>query len=751
MNTFTTKHLETSYRAMPEEFYFETQLPVVTPDNLEDWMNRMSIDRIEVQERMSGSSRFSRRAAMQGLTVGFPVDYRYGWDMADSHHQKLLTDFRKRCFTDATLRPPTCTPWSIASRRKNSTALEADRKSQAPAIIFMREDIRQTLGTEQHHLAENPHNSDFWTKSNYTDIADLNIMRTFMADQCSYGATNELGEPGYRRSRKNHKYLNIQMMSHQDRQQYQQMINLRLSPSRKNQKYINIQMMSHPNRQQHQQMINLRRKIGRKSAPPEPEIAMKKWYEVKANFDLSKMVSRLLEATDRKELLTILMRCWIRYFGPMKVMVLDQEGGLVSDLSSRTCDKMNIERRCAGTDDHTMTGLVERWIQLVRLCAMKLMRTCTMQGFEVSDVELVQEPAMVSNGMVSYGGQTASQLVLGFTPNDYYDLEATALDSVQGADVSCPDPFEAAVRLRLLAKSEMARAIVEDRIARASRTRVQQIGPQDQLRVGDSVDIHRVPERKDQSGWRGPAELVKISEGTAIIVWNGIPYILPVRHVRKHLIGFLAFQTSAPTLEDNRNLDTFRRLMDIVDGSIYGQMTRLGKTIGQDGQTKCTAYIKTLVNLQPWKLSMITHETIFQLKGIDGVIYGTSLRRIPSLFGVKFGLLTLWERKGHANYFTFEVDPSKGVIINSLTTLKWENTSFLMFYSMPALVDPFLDEHRVPDMEDLSRIEVAPDSVRDVGRDVADMISLLPDLDDWMDATAAVPPAERSRLNETLT
>eukprot|EP00959_Pyramimonas_sp_CCMP1952_P447576 9371733-Pyramimonas_sp.AAC.1 len=78
---------------MPEEFYFETQLPVVTPDNLEDWMNRMSIDRIEVQERMSGSSRFSRRAAMQGLTVGFPVDYRYGWDMADSHHQKLLTDF----------------------------------------------------------------------------------------------------------------------------------------------------------------------------------------------------------------------------------------------------------------------------------------------------------------------------------------------------------------------------------------------------------------------------------------------------------------------------------------------------------------------------------------------------------------------------------------------------------------------------------------------------------------------------------
>eukprot|EP00959_Pyramimonas_sp_CCMP1952_P310054 6488549-Pyramimonas_sp.AAC.1 len=78
----------------------------------------------------------------------------------------------------------------------------------------------------------------------------------------------------------------------------------------------------------------------------------------------------------------------------------------------------------------------------------------------------------------------------------------------------------------------MARAIVEDRIARANRTRAQQHGPQNQLKVGDSVDIYRAPERKDQSGWRGPAELVKISEGTAIVVWNGIPDILRARHVR---------------------------------------------------------------------------------------------------------------------------------------------------------------------------------------------------------------------------
>eukprot|EP00959_Pyramimonas_sp_CCMP1952_P326788 6840452-Pyramimonas_sp.AAC.3 len=150
---------------------------------------------------MSGNTRLSRRAVMQGLIVGFPMDYRYGWDMAVSHHQKLLASLRKRCFISAALWSPTCTPWSIARRHENPAALEADMNGQAPAIIFMRDDIRQTLGTEQHHVADNPHNSDFWTKSDYASITDLDIMRTFVADQCSYGATNELGEPVRRRTR----------------------------------------------------------------------------------------------------------------------------------------------------------------------------------------------------------------------------------------------------------------------------------------------------------------------------------------------------------------------------------------------------------------------------------------------------------------------------------------------------------------------------------------------------------------------
>eukprot|EP00959_Pyramimonas_sp_CCMP1952_P119242 2492978-Pyramimonas_sp.AAC.1 len=74
----------------------------------------------------------------------------------------------------------------------------------------------------------------------------------------------------------------------------------------------------------------------------------------------------------------------------------------------------------------------------------------------------------------------------------------------------------------------------------------------------------------------------------------------------------------------------------------------------------------------------------------------------------------------------------------------------MMYYSIPSQSEPFLDEHHLPDMNDLSRIEPVPESTIDVNRDVHDMISLLPDLDDWMDqdAIADTQPTEKSQLDQ---
>ena len=71
-------------------------------------------------------------------------------------------------------------------------------------------------------------------------------------------------------------------------------------------------------------------------------------------------VADLLKYKTPRELLSCMMRSWIRYVGPMQMLVMDQEGGMVSEMASRTCDLLNTKRRFKGTDDHTMGGLVDR-------------------------------------------------------------------------------------------------------------------------------------------------------------------------------------------------------------------------------------------------------------------------------------------------------------------------------------------------------------------------------------------------------
>ena len=56
------------------------------------------------------------------------------------------------------------------------------------------------------------------------------------------------------------------------------------------------------------------------------------------------------------------------------------------------------------------------------------------------------------------------------------------------------------------------------------------------------VDLWRMPDKKDASGWRGPCELLDISrkDNTAIVKHQSIPYIVPLRHIRPHVGALLA-------------------------------------------------------------------------------------------------------------------------------------------------------------------------------------------------------------------
>ena len=92
-------------------------------------------------------------------------------------------------------------------------------------------------------------------------------------------------------------------------------------------------------------------------------------------------------------------------------------------------------------------------------------------------------------------------------------------------------------RTRLLAKQATIQALIQERLAKAA-TMKQHIHQPQTLLPGTVCDIWRQPDRKDEDGWRGPAEIISIERqaGSAIVKHQGQPLIVPLHHIRKHVL-----------------------------------------------------------------------------------------------------------------------------------------------------------------------------------------------------------------------
>ena len=228
---------------------------------------------------------------------------------------------------------------------------------------------------------------------------------------------------------------------------------------------------------------------------------------------------------------------------------------------------------------------------------------------------------------------------------------------------------------------------------------------------------------------------MKLTQGTGIVVWNGIPYILPTRHIRRHTVKLEKIPLGDGNnfvylLQKNENTENLFKLMDLVDGTAYGQYTRLGKTF--NGNTMvCFPPVEQLRLVIHWTLCLQICKKVFHLKSVDGLLYGTSVKRIPALDRIFHGLLVTWSRANHADYLAQEVRPNKGLNVADYAKGRWEDTSFFLMYRTELPVNPFLDDYEIPNIDDLSNVDSMPESMRDIDQDLKDMASLLPDSDDW--------------------
>ena len=155
-------------------------------------------------------------------------------------------------------------------------------------------------------------------------------------------------------------------------------------------------------------------------------------------------------------------------------------------------------------------------------------------GDPATPAECVTECSMASNVILSYGGVSPASAVVGTKPRDLVEFDVGAM-TPQSSD----DYLERSIRFRLIAKSCIMKALVEQRFLQANKTRPQQVD-ESKLIPGSAVEIWRAPETKAGAGWHGLARLLEIDKdiGGAIVVWQGRPFKVPLRHVREH-VGYI--------------------------------------------------------------------------------------------------------------------------------------------------------------------------------------------------------------------
>ena len=185
------------YQAIPEEFYTETGRRPITPRNVKSWMSSAKGRGLCFQfwEWCSGSGRLSLLLLMANFIVGFPVDYRYGWDLAHPPHQRLLHECISEFKPDMLFGAPSCGPWSVASANKDPVKRLDDRNKELPTLEFLHDNMLWQHNQGRGFTAEQPFGSDMFKSSPMARLLDHEGVRLQRFDQCVLGAQDETGRP----------------------------------------------------------------------------------------------------------------------------------------------------------------------------------------------------------------------------------------------------------------------------------------------------------------------------------------------------------------------------------------------------------------------------------------------------------------------------------------------------------------------------------------------------------------------------
>lgn len=279
--------------------------------------------------------------------------------------------------------------------------------------------------------------------------------------------------------------------------------------------------------------------------------------------------------------------------------------------------------------------------------------------------------------------------------------------------------------MRMISKVNILKAVYEDRLAKAKRSRPVQQDIADLRPKEDKIELYRTPERKGESGWRGPCDLLDISteedDQHAAVKRQGLPYIVPLRRIRGHLAYRLrmflcgryggSYYTfyAAHVDEDERMPEIlytdFQQLVnqffDSIDGCLPHKVFLGGKYTSEEG---VTIYIPEGSEKEPTpllRMATTTATDVMKIGPIDGVRYGTEIKQFNSFSSATYAVLLFWNRGDRENHVIWEVMPWKTVKIGKYVRAAWEDTSAVMFYNLTQSIEVIHPPRKLPDLSDL--------------------------------------------------
>ena len=182
------------YKDLPECYYGGDTRKYIGPDTMIGACKSQDTywRHVKVWEWFSGSASYSKYLKDHGITHLPPIDYRYGWNIAYSEHQKILLEIQLTHEIDTIFGAPNCAPWGNNSRSASKEDRDRRRAEEKETLMFFAVVCFFQHLLERRYIAENSAYSDIFDK----DASPLALLRMLifycsLLDQCACGGTLE--------------------------------------------------------------------------------------------------------------------------------------------------------------------------------------------------------------------------------------------------------------------------------------------------------------------------------------------------------------------------------------------------------------------------------------------------------------------------------------------------------------------------------------------------------------------------------